>query len=112
MNTKIASPPPPPIGEASRRRTAPSAGGDPCRAWAVRASDPPRRAPHGGGRAPVGAPLGNKSAVTHSYYASTPAPGPSDGSPFSIDDVIASLSHKLLILPMILFCRKKCPDAP
>ncbi len=98
MNTNTTSPSPPPIEEASRRCTALSASGDPCRAWAVRASDPPRCAPHGGGRAPVGAPLGNRNAVTHGYYASTPAPDPSDGLPFSIDDVIASLFDKQLIL--------------
>jgi hypothetical protein len=57
----------------SRRCTATCADGRPCRAWAVRGSDPPRCSSHGGGRAPVGAPPGNQNACTHGFYAQGPA---------------------------------------
>ena len=54
--------------------TATRADGFPCRAWAVRGSDPPRCAPHGGGSAPVGAPPGNQNALKHGFYARTHSP--------------------------------------
>ncbi len=77
-----------------RRCTATCADGSPCRAWAVRTSDPPRCAPHGGGRARVGAPARNQNAVTHGFYASK-SPPPWDGEPAcSIDTVIADLYAK------------------
>jgi hypothetical protein len=44
--------------------------GQPCRAWAIRGSDPPTCSAHAGrlkGRA--GAPPGNQNARTHGYYA-------------------------------------------
>ena len=53
----------------STRCAAICADGSPCRAWAVRGTQPPRCAPHGGGRAPVGAPSGNQNARSHGYYA-------------------------------------------
>lgn len=43
--------------------------GQPCRAWAVLGTDPPRCAPHGGTGAKPGAPEGNRNAVTHGFYA-------------------------------------------
>ena len=41
----------------------------PCRAWALPGTDPPRCAPHGGASAKPGAPMGNHNAVTHGFYA-------------------------------------------
>ncbi|MGD9029962.1 MAG: hypothetical protein PVG25_09120 [Anaerolineae bacterium] len=58
-----------PTNHNSIRCTATRADGSPCRAWSVRGTDPPRCAPHGGGRAPVGAPQGNQNARTHGFYA-------------------------------------------
>lgn len=58
----------------STRCTALCASGVPCRAWAVRGTAPPRCAPHGGGRDPIGAPWGNRNARTHGYYAQPDAP--------------------------------------
>ncbi len=58
----------------SARCAAICADGSPCRAWAVRGTQPPRCAPHGGGRAPVGAPPGNQNARTHRYYAHRDVP--------------------------------------
>ncbi len=58
----------------STRCAAICADGSPCRAWAVRGTQPPRCAPHGGGRAPVGAPTGNQNARTHGHYARRDVP--------------------------------------
>jgi hypothetical protein len=77
----------------SRRCMATRADGSPCRAWAVHGSDPPRCAPHGGGRAPVGAPLGNQNARTHGFYANLTSPGSSHDE-CTIDGVIADLYRK------------------
>ena len=84
-----------------RRCTAISANGRPCRAWAVRTSDPPRCAPHGGGATTVGAPLANDNARTHGFYADLFSPHPasvSDVAPTAdqctIGDVIANLYAK------------------
>lgn len=65
------------------------ADGQPCRAWAVRGSEPPRCAAHrvDGGPA-VGAPPGNANRVTHGAYARPASP------PATIDDVIADLADK------------------
>lgn len=57
--------------ETCRACTATCADGSPCRAWAVRGSDPPRCSPHGGGRRPVGAPKGNQNARSHGFFART-----------------------------------------
>jgi hypothetical protein len=76
-----------------RRCTATCDDGSPCRAWAVRGSEPPRCAPHGGGRAPTGAPPGNQNARTHGFYAANPGPAPPPGA-CTIDDVIADLHGK------------------
>jgi len=46
-----------------------TAKGEPCRAWAVRGSDPPRCVAHGGGEGRVGAPPGSKNALKHGAYA-------------------------------------------
>jgi hypothetical protein len=76
----------------SRRCTAICVDGSPCRAWAVHGTQPPRCAPHGGGRAPVGAPQGNQNARTHGFYAATPDHPPGDA--FDIDWVIIDLRRK------------------
>jgi hypothetical protein len=76
-----------------RRCSADCADGTPCEAWAVHGTDQPRCAPHGGGRAPVGAPLGNQNARAHGFYANTPSLGSShDGR--IIDSIIADLHCK------------------
>jgi hypothetical protein len=77
----------------SRRCTANRADGLPCRAYAVHGTDPPRCAPHGGGRAPVGAPIGNQNARTHGFYASSATTCPSDEE-CTIDKIIADLYGK------------------
>jgi hypothetical protein len=53
-------------GSSSRRCSATCANGKPCRAWALRGSEPPLCAAHSG---KVGAPPGNKNAQTHGYYS-------------------------------------------
>lgn len=45
------------------------ADGEPCKAWAVRGTDPPVCAAHGGARARIGAPEGNRNARKHGAYA-------------------------------------------
>ncbi len=76
------------------RCTALRADGLPCRTSAVRGTDPPRCAPHGGGRAPVGAPRGNQNARTHGLYASTVMPAEIPTS----DRVIAELAARYVLL--------------
>lgn len=76
------------------RCTATCADGSACRAWAVHGTDPPRCAPHGGGKSPVGAPKGNQNALTHGFYAQIDVP---EGG-FTIDMLIAELSDKQAIL--------------
>jgi hypothetical protein len=51
------------------RCSAPKANGQPCRAWAVRGTNPPVCAAHGGSRGKIGAPEGNQNAVSHGAYA-------------------------------------------
>lgn len=77
----------------SRRCTATCADGSPCCAWAVRGSDPPLCAAHGGGRKPVGAPHGNQNALKHGYYADPDLP-----PDCTIDDVIDTLYQRQLQL--------------
>ena len=67
---------------APRRCSATTQAGQPCRAYAVRDTDPPLCAIHAG-RAVGGAPKGNRNAVTHGFYAST-----------DISDVILDLAAK------------------
>lgn len=56
----------------AQRCTAKKKDGTPCKAWAVRGSDPPLCGAHGGGAALPGAPAGNKNAEKHGAYSSTP----------------------------------------
>ena len=46
--------------------TATTTKGNPCRAWAIRGSDPPLCAPHAG---LTGAAPGNQNALTHGFYS-------------------------------------------
>jgi len=85
------------------RCTATNKDRTPCRAWAVRGSDPPRCSAHGGGRAPVGAPPGNQNARTHGFYAHDAAPLPDLGDiPDSIAKVIRDLAVKQARLSKII----------
>ena len=61
----------------------------PCKAWAVKETNPPRCAAHGGGKKPVGAPPGNKNAEKHGAYAQPKAAGP------DIDERIADLNRRI-----------------
>lgn len=62
---------------ASRRCSHTTARGQPCRAWALRDSDPPTCSTHArrpfeaetAGARTAGAPPGNQNAVTHGFYA-------------------------------------------
>ncbi len=83
----------------STRCSATTKAGRPCRAWAVRGTDPPRCAAHGGGKAPVGAPLGNQNALTHGFYSSRPPELP-PGAPdlTRIERIIADLAAKQVAL--------------
>jgi hypothetical protein len=73
---------------SKRRCTATTSKGDPCKAWAVHGSDPPRCAAHGGGSSHVGAPRNNDNAETHGFYAQPQDP------PRTIDEIIADLAEK------------------
>ena len=72
------------------RCTAKTAKGTACRAWAVRGSDPPRCAAHGGGSRPPGAPRGNTNARRHGAYQD-------DGSS-DLADVLARMNRHLQYL--------------
>ena len=53
----------------SRHCTHTTARGFPCRAWALRDSDPPTCAMHAGRVTGQGAPDGNRNAIKHGLYA-------------------------------------------
>jgi hypothetical protein len=72
----------------SRKCTDLKADGNPCGAWAVRGSDPPKCVSHGGGKGKVGAPAGNRNAQTHGFYSRPDVP------PTSIDDIFTGLAEK------------------
>lgn len=55
--------------QARARCTATTAKHQPCRAWPVKGSNPPRCSAHGGTDARIGAPDGNTNAQTHGAYA-------------------------------------------
>jgi hypothetical protein len=71
MNRKNKKP------SASRRCSHTTARGQPCRAWALRDSDPPTCSTHArrpfeagpDGARTAGAPPGNQNSVTHGFYA-------------------------------------------
>ena len=72
----------------SQRCSAKRRDGQPCNAWAVKGSDPPLCAAHGGTDAQIGAPPGNQNALTHGFYA---AP---DNPPATVEEVIPDLALK------------------
>ncbi len=76
-----------------RRCTATCRSGAPCRAWAVRGTDPPRCASHGGSESPPGAPQGNTNALKHGYYAKPHFP-----EDVSIDAIIDNLYQRQIAL--------------
>jgi hypothetical protein len=49
--------------------SATTAAGNPCKAWAVRGTDPPLCSAHAGRNVGAGAPPGNQNRRTHGYYA-------------------------------------------
>ena len=59
----------------------------PCRAWAVRGSDPPLCGAHGGGAARPGPPAGNENALKHGAYSLLPGG--------DLDERIVELHHKI-----------------
>ena len=63
--------------------------GSPCRAWAVRESDPPRCSAHGRGKAPIGAPAGNQNAKSHGLYTNN------GKAPFDLDARITDLDRRV-----------------
>jgi hypothetical protein len=78
---------------AGRRCSATCADGSPCRAWAVRGTDPPLCAAHGGSEIRSGAPPGNQNARKHGYYAAGELP-----DECSIDAIIDNLYQRQLHL--------------
>jgi hypothetical protein len=80
-----------------RRCEATRADGAACRAWAVRGSDPPRCAAHGGTTARIGAPPGSQNALKHGFYvrrAREAQPEEVAGEGWSIERIILDLSTK------------------
>jgi hypothetical protein len=55
----------------STRCSATTTAGAPCRAWAVRGTDPPLYSTHSGRTVGAGAPHGNQNAVKHRFYSRT-----------------------------------------
>ncbi len=74
---------------ASRRCSATTQAGQPCRAWAVPGSDPPLCAAHGGASRPSGPPLGNLNAQTHGVYSQP------DFRPADLPAAIADLDRRI-----------------
>lgn len=54
--------------------TSTTKSGRPCRAWAIRDSDPPRCSIHSGRTRPPGPPLNNTNRKTHGFYATSLSP--------------------------------------
>lgn len=67
------------------RCTATTAAGNPCQAWAVVDTEPPRCAAHGGTGKGPGAPTANQNALKHGLFATSPQPPPTIGA--IIDDL-------------------------
>lgn len=72
----------------AQRCTANKKDGTPCKAWAVRGSDPPLCGAHGGGAVRPGAPAGNENALKHGAYSA-------GSSPADLDEAIAELERRL-----------------
>jgi len=79
------------------RCTATNANGSPCRAWAVKQTQPPRCAAHGGTTNTNGAPAGNQNATTHGAYTSNSPPQGPD-KPADFDARIADLDRRIMHL--------------
>ena len=69
-----------------------------CRAWAIRDSDPPLCAAHTPGR--IGAPLGNRNAMTHGFYTSILHPD--DLATLDEQATAGSLDGEILIIRIAL----------
>jgi uncharacterized protein YjcR len=54
---------------SGRKCTASTQSGKPCRAWALRESDPPRCSAHAGRNQGAGAPKGNQNRLAHGFYS-------------------------------------------
>ena len=84
-----------------RRCTQLTQSGQPCRAWALRDSDPPICAIHAGRVIGQGAPQGNRNAVTHGFYAAQERPSPDQPTePPSGDSFRAALDRLSLDQPV------------
>lgn len=57
------------MSNTSRKCSATTKAGSPCRAWALTDSDPPLCSAHSGANEGAGAPKGNQNARTHGFYA-------------------------------------------
>ena len=88
-----------------RKCEATTAKGQPCRAWAVQDSSPPRCAAHGGTGKQPGAPAGNKNAKTHGLYAQSDTPC------LTISDIILDLSDKQQALSDYIDAQLSSTDA-
>ena len=81
-----------------------TAKGTPCRAWAVKDTNPPRCAAHGGTGKKPGTPKGNQNAKKHGFYSGT------DTSPLSITEIIVDLSEKQRALSVFIDDAITFPD--
>ncbi len=98
------------------RCTATTAAGAACKAWAVKDTNPPRCAAHGGTKARPGAPKGNANAVTHGFYraidATTVGLEETADESSSLDKVIHQLQTRLDDLDRYIdTCSSDDPDA-
>jgi hypothetical protein len=80
-----------------KKCTATTASGKPCKAWAIRGSDPPLCAPHSG---LTGAPKGNTNAMTHGYYRRRVQPGEIDALYDGAGEL--DITHEAVLLRVLL----------
>ena len=85
--------------DTKRRCTHPTKSGQPCRAWALKGSDPPTCAIHAGRVTGQGAPPGNRNRVTHGFYADFDLYDP-DAPP--INGIIQDLAARMAQLSQII----------
>jgi hypothetical protein len=64
-----------PRNPSARRCSALNPDGQPCRAWAVRGSEPPLCSAHASRNVGAGAPPGNQNRRTHGFYSTAFDPG-------------------------------------
>ena len=81
---------------ASRRCTATTAAGTPCKSWAMPGTDPPVCAAHGGTTRRIGAPVGNQNRTTHGTYSAIVERDPAiqAAAAKTIGDVYEDLAYK------------------